>query len=72
MAARPVTSISSAQGKRPLLDQIHHGHNDLPAPGQIPGQLMLVHLSLLAYRVVTLLQAALPSRLGNPILSESG
>src|SRR5208282_3607520 len=49
-----------------LLDQIHHGQKDLPAPGQIPGQLLLVHFSLLAYRVVAFLHGGSPFKVWQP------
>ena len=42
-------------GQPALLDQIHHGQKKLPAPGQEPGQLLLVRFSLLAYRMVAFL-----------------
>jgi hypothetical protein len=53
-------------GKKALLDQIHHGQKDLPAPGQIPGQLLLVHFSLLADRVVAFLHGGSPFKVWQP------
>src|SRR5208282_5844450 len=49
-----------------LLDPIHHGQKDLRAPGQIPGQLLLVHFSLLAYRVVAFLHGGSPFKVWQP------
>jgi hypothetical protein len=53
-------------GQSALLDQIHHGQKKLPAPGQILGQLLLVHFSLLAYRVVAFLQGGSPFKVWQP------
>ena len=53
-------------GKTALLDQIHHGQKNLPAPGQIPGQFLLVHFSLLAYGVVAFLHGGSPFKVWQP------
>jgi hypothetical protein len=47
-------------GQSALLDQIDHGHEKLPVLGQKPGQLLLVHFSLLAYGVVAFLHGGSP------------
>ena len=53
-------------GQTALLDQIDHGHEKLPAPGQKPGQLLLVHFSLLAYGVVAFLHGGSPFKVWQP------
>ena len=53
-------------GQTALLDQIHHGQKDLPALGQKPGQLLLVHFSLLAYGVVAFLHGGSPFKVWQP------
>jgi hypothetical protein len=55
-----------------LLDQIDHGHEKLPVPGQKPGQFQFVRFSLLAYRVVALLHGGSPFKVWQPDSTESG
>jgi hypothetical protein len=53
-------------GHPALLDQIHHVQQKLPAPGQKPSQLLLVHFSLLAYPVVAFLHGGSPFKVCQP------
>jgi hypothetical protein len=53
-------------GQTALLDQIHHGQKKLPAPGQVPSQLLFVYFPLLAYAVVAFLHGGSPFKVWQP------
>jgi hypothetical protein len=59
-------------GHPALLDQIYHGQKPLPVLGEERGQLLLVDLPLLAYRMVRFLHGGSPFKVWQPDSKESG